>query len=150
MSTTETNTDTIVSEVDIAAPPEVVFAFLVEADRLSEWLCESATLDPRPGGTCLQIHRNGDNVFTMDGEFVEVVPYERVSFSWGYAEEHMVPPSRSTMVEITLAPTETGTHVRLEHTGLSGSALNDHRGGWAELFGKRLPAAVERSMGSAS
>jgi uncharacterized protein YndB with AHSA1/START domain len=146
MSTTDV--DIIVSEIDIAASPEIVFGFLVDADKLSQWLCETATTDPRPGGVNRQIHRNGDRTFTMDGEFVDVVPFERVSFSWGYTEPDMMPRPRSTMVEITLEPTEQGTHVRLEHRGLSGSALNDHRGGWSELFGKRLPAAVARSMES--
>lgn len=143
---TTTDVDTIISEVHIEAPPEVVFAFLVEPDKLSQWLSESATLDARPGGVCRQVHRNGDHTFTMEGEFIDVVPYERVSFTWGYVEPEMMPRPGTTTVEITLTPTDAGTQVRLEHRGLSGSALDDHRNGWGELFGKRLPAAVARSL----
>jgi uncharacterized protein YndB with AHSA1/START domain len=143
-----TDLDPIVSEVHIDAPPEVVFAFIVEPDKLSEWLCESATLDPRPGGVNHQVHRPSEDgpAVLMEGEFVEVVPYERVSFTWGYAEPGWVPGPGETNVEITLTPTEHGTQVRLEHRGLSGDALANHRKGWAELFGQRLPAAVARSL----
>jgi uncharacterized protein YndB with AHSA1/START domain len=146
MSTTDL--DPIVSEVHIDAPPELVFAFFVEPDKLSEWLCESATLDPRPGGVNRQVHRTGDDDegITMEGEFIEVVPYERVSFSWGYTEPRMQPRPKSTTVEVTFTPTERGTHVVLEHRGLEGSARKDHAQGWLELFGQRLPAAVTRSQ----
>jgi uncharacterized protein YndB with AHSA1/START domain len=148
MSTTDL--DPIVSEVHIDAPPELVFSFFVEPDRLSEWLCESATLDPRPGGVNHQLHRNGDKSFHMEGEFIEVVPYERLSFSWGYAEPEMQPRPKATTVEVTFTPTERGTHVVLEHRGLEGSARNDHANGWPELFGNRLPAAVARHLEDAS
>lgn len=45
-------TDPIVREIDVDAPPETVFEFFVDADKLTRWLATDATLDPRTGGIC--------------------------------------------------------------------------------------------------
>ena len=59
--TVATGTEPIVKEVQIDAKPETVFGFFTEPDKLTRWLCEQATTDPRPGGVCLQTHRGGES-----------------------------------------------------------------------------------------
>ncbi|TMF00647.1 MAG: SRPBCC domain-containing protein, partial [Chloroflexi bacterium] len=39
------------TSIDIEAPPEVVFAHLVDAERMVAWMGERADLQPRPGGS---------------------------------------------------------------------------------------------------
>ena len=38
-------------EIEIAAPPEAVWRALTESEQLAKWFCESATIEPRVGGT---------------------------------------------------------------------------------------------------
>jgi uncharacterized protein YndB with AHSA1/START domain len=142
-----TSSDPIVREIDIAAEIDTVFEFFVHPDKLTRWLAVEATLDPRPGGACHQVHDAGpgQGLFHMQGEFLEVDPPKRVVFSWGFAEPQVgVAPGAST-VEVTLSPLETGTRVRLVHSGLPAAAIGDHSGGWTEML-DRLAASVAREV----
>jgi uncharacterized protein YndB with AHSA1/START domain len=71
----------LVREIDIEAAPETVFEFFVDPDKLTRWLAVDATLDPRPGGVCHQVHE-GDppqrRSFHMEGEFLAVDRPKRV------------------------------------------------------------------------
>jgi uncharacterized protein YndB with AHSA1/START domain len=134
----------LVREIDIEAAPETVFEFFVDPDKLTRWLAVDATLDPRPGGVCHQVHE-GDppqrRSFHMEGEFLAVDRPKRVLFSWGFAEPDVgLAPGAST-VEVTLAPTAGGTRVRLVHRGLPSTHFDDHDGGWAALL-ERLAEVV--------
>ena len=135
-------TEPVVKEKRIAARPETVFAFFTEPDKLTRWLAEAATLDPRPGGTCRQTHRGDDDqLYSMRGEFVEVSPPSRVVFTWGFEEESVgVPPGTST-VEVTLTADGDGTLVRLVHRDLPPGEVDTHSEGWTEML-ERLGRAL--------
>lgn len=135
-------TEPVVKETRIAASPETVFAFFTEPDKLTRWLAEEATLDPRPGGTCLQRHRGDDGkLYSMRGEFVEVSPPSRVVFTWGFEEESVgVPPGAST-VEVTLTPEGDGTLLRLVHRDLPTGEVDSHSEGWTEMLERLARAA---------
>lgn len=135
----------LVREVHIDASPEIVFAFFVDADKLTRWLATEATLDPRPGGGCVQVHGGSDDgrhgPVHMRGTFLEVDPPTRVVFSWGFVEpECGVLPASST-VEVVLQPEGSGTRLRLTHRGLPPSAIEDHRRGWKQML-DRLQQAI--------
>jgi len=123
----------LVREIHIKARPEVVFEYLVDPAKYNEWGGTEAVLDPRPGGT-YQVLMGGTH--QSAGEFVEVVPNERVVFSFGWAEPGHPIPSGSTRVEIRLVPDEAGTTVRLTHSGLPEDAVSDHIGGWDYYLGR--------------
>jgi uncharacterized protein YndB with AHSA1/START domain len=136
-----TETEAIVSEIQIDASPETVFAFFTEPDKLTRWLATEATLDPRPGGINQQTHAGSRGAYYMRGEFLEVEPPSRVVFTWGYENPEIdVRPGGST-VEVTFEPADGGTLVRLVHTGLPESELAAHREGWATMLA-RLAAAI--------
>jgi uncharacterized protein YndB with AHSA1/START domain len=136
-----TETEAIVSEIQIDASPETVFAFFTEPDKLTRWLATEATLDPRPGGINHQTHAAKSGPFFMRGEFLEVEPPSRVVFTWGYENADVeVEPGGST-VEVTFEPVGGGTLVRLVHRGLPESELAAHREGWTTMLG-RLAAAI--------
>ena len=42
--------DFVEREIRVAAPPETVFAFFTDADKMVQWKGSEAQLDPRPGG----------------------------------------------------------------------------------------------------
>jgi uncharacterized protein YndB with AHSA1/START domain len=141
-----TETEGIVREIQIEASPETVFGFFTEPEKLTRWLAEEATLDPRPGGVNHQTHPGGpDNPrgpYYMRGEFLEVTPPSRVVFTWGFENPDIeIAPGGST-VDVTLEPVAGGTLVRLVHRDLPESELASHREGWTAML-ERLAAAVE-------
>ncbi|WP_051343280.1 SRPBCC family protein [Pseudonocardia spinosispora] len=136
----------IVKEIEIAASPEVVFEFFTDPEKITRWLAREATLDPRPGGVCHQVHegRPGLGSFHMRGEFLEVDHPKRVVFTWGFDESSIgIAPGEST-VEVTFSPIPTGTKVILVHSGLPVSEVDNHSEGWTSML-ERLREAVTGS-----
>ena len=129
----------LVREIHIKASPEVIFGYLTDPDKYVEWGGTEAVLDPRPGGT-YRVLMGGTH--QSDGEFLEVVPNERVLFSFGWDEPGHPIPGGSTQVEIRLEPDERGTTVRLTHSGLPEDAVSDHTGGWDHYLGRLEVAAT--------
>ena len=124
-------------EVRIAASPEVIYEFFIDPAKMIQWKGTDAALDPRPGGI-YRVNVTGRDI--ARGEYVELVPYSRVVFTWGW-EDGPIAPGSST-IEISLIPDGAGTVVRLRHSGLSSEAAAQHAEGW-EHFLPRLAAAAE-------
>jgi uncharacterized protein YndB with AHSA1/START domain len=117
----------LVREIMIDARPETIWPFLTEADRWIEWEGTEAELDPRPGGVYRVLVRG---TFPSSGQFVEVVPHEKVVFTFGWEQEgNPIPPGSST-VEITLRPEGDKTRLRLVHSGIPDEAVEPHTDGW--------------------
>jgi uncharacterized protein YndB with AHSA1/START domain len=136
---TEQPSDVLEREVYIAARPETIFAFFIDPDKMMRWMGRDVRLDPRPGG----IYRcdiNGEAI--ARGEYIEVVPFTRVVFTFGWEGERMVPLPGGSTVEIQLTPDGEGTRLRLRHLGLSAEERGPHGEGW-DQFLPRLAAAAE-------
>jgi uncharacterized protein YndB with AHSA1/START domain len=118
----------LVREIMIEATPETIWPFLTEPDRLVEWHGTVAEIDPRPGGIYRVLVRGE---FQSAGEYVEVVPLEKVVLTFGWDEAGHPIPAGSTTLEITLHPEGDKTLVRLVHSGLPDDAIDDHGAGWA-------------------
>jgi uncharacterized protein YndB with AHSA1/START domain len=117
----------IVREVRIGAPPDEVFPFFTDPDKMIVWKAIEATLDPRPGGI-FRINVTGRDI--ARGQYVEIDPPRRVVFTFGWESENSLVPPGSTTVEITLVPDGDGTRVRLVHSGVpdeirAGSTVKD-------------------------
>lgn len=117
----------LVREVLIDAQPETVFEFLTVSEKHVEWVGTSAELDPRPGGIYKVLVAGQHHAV---GEFIEVVPYERVAYSFGWDEPDHPIPAGSTRIDITLVPEGTKTRLRFVHSGLPADAVADHSEGW--------------------
>ncbi|MFN2607503.1 MAG: SRPBCC domain-containing protein [Acidimicrobiales bacterium] len=89
--------------------------------------------DPRPGGACVVELGGGGR---MRGEFVELVPHERIVFSFGWEATEGAPPIAPglTLVEVTFTADGEHTVLVLGHTGLPGSARDEHRSGWGHFL----------------
>ncbi|HKV44787.1 MAG TPA: SRPBCC domain-containing protein, partial [bacterium] len=98
--------------IRIAARPEIVFAFFTDPEKMVRWKGRRAVLDPRVGGI-YRVDINGRDIAM--GEFVEIVPYRRVVFTWGWEGGGPAVPPGSSTVEITLAPDGDGTILTLIH-----------------------------------
>jgi uncharacterized protein YndB with AHSA1/START domain len=128
----------LVREIMIDATPETIWPFLVEPGRHVEWMGTVADIDPRPGGI-YRVRVGGR--FQSAGEFVEVVPQEKVVFTFGWDEEGHPIPAGSTTVEISLHPEGDKTRVRLVHRDLPDDAVADHTHGWDNYLGRLALAA---------
>ncbi|MDA1096263.1 MAG: SRPBCC family protein [Chloroflexi bacterium] len=130
--------DAVEREIHIAAPPERVFPFFTDPDKIVQWKGVSAEADPRPGGI-YRVNVTGRDI--VRGRFVEVVPNTRVVFTWGWEGPNQPLSPGSSTVEVTLIADGGGTIVRLRHSGLTTQELRDsHAQGW-EHFLTRLTAA---------
>jgi uncharacterized protein YndB with AHSA1/START domain len=126
-------------EIHIDAPPRTVYAFFIDPARMVRWKGKEATLDPRPGG----IYRV--NVTGKDfarGQYVELVPYSRIVFTWGWEGEGSALAPGTSTVEITLVPDRGGTTLRLRHFNLPQKEVAGHTEGW-DHFLPRLQLAAE-------
>jgi uncharacterized protein YndB with AHSA1/START domain len=135
--------DAIVSEIEIAAPPERVFKALVDPAQLMQWWnsdpCKTRffEMDARRGGkwrfgtsksTTLSV--NGVNQFVCDGEVLEYDPPRVLAYTW-IANWHD-DTSRVTVVRWELTPSGKGTKLKVTHSGLAQEnvARKDYGGGW--------------------
>jgi uncharacterized protein YndB with AHSA1/START domain len=132
-------TDVVVTRL-IAASPATVFSFFTDAERWTSWQGVDGEVDARPGGT-FRIRMPGAQV--ASGRFVEIVPLQKLVITWGWEGEAPPVPPGSTTVVIELEPAETGTLLRLTHSGLAPQPVAEHhRDGW-ERYLERLRVRAE-------
>jgi uncharacterized protein YndB with AHSA1/START domain len=126
-------------EVEIAAPPAAVFAFLTDAEKLLRWLGTDATVEPQAGGLYLV---NVGGKHPARGQFTEVVPVHRLAYRFGWDKNEKVPPG-SSLVEIDLIDQGHGTLMRLTHSGLpDAEECASHAKGWAYYLDRLAIAAT--------
>jgi uncharacterized protein YndB with AHSA1/START domain len=69
------------------------------------------------------------------GRFVELIPYRRVVFTYGWQGGRMGVPPESSTVEIDLTEKHGVTTLRLMHRGLPPAVADAHERGWAHFLG---------------
>ena len=132
--------DVLVSrEVRIKATPATVFEFLTDPAKLVRWMGTKAALDPRPSGI---YHVNVNGHETVSGHFVEVVPFTRVVFTWGWDDGVLSTAPGSTVVEIVLEPDGEDTCLRLTHRDLAPDMRSFHLAGWDHYLSRLTVVAV--------
>jgi len=138
---TDGDTEVVEQTLRIEAAPETVWRFWTDPERLARWWGARSELLPRPGGAFVVEMSDGP---VMRGEFVELVPYERLVFTFGWEPvdgESLLEPG-STRVEVTLTPDGADTILTLRHRGLPpGETTELHRSGWAQFLPRLADAA---------
>jgi uncharacterized protein YndB with AHSA1/START domain len=132
--------DRIERTVELAHPPERVWAALTTAEGLAAWFGNEAAIDLRPGGTARM--RWTEQGFTAQMR-VERVEEPRVfGFTWGI---YGLPEddTRRTYVEFTLEPAGAGTRLTVVESGFAQLPEDAHRKaydgnaeGWAKELGE--------------
>lgn len=122
----------------VAAPRETVFQFLVDPALVVRWMGTAVDITPEAGGQ-FWLDVNGNDIAT--GTYVEVVPPERVVFTWGWEGSTDVPPGSST-VTINLEADGDDTVVELLHGGLPGGPADEHEKGWTPILARLASAAT--------
>jgi uncharacterized protein YndB with AHSA1/START domain len=128
----------VVREVRIDAAPETVYEFLVDPDRMIQWMGRKAELEPQPGGI-FRVDLNGTHI--SRGEFLELNPPHRVVFSFGWEGDTSIVKAGESTVEVTLTPEGDGTLLKLTHTELPDESRGSHGHGW-EHYLQRLSIAA--------
>ncbi len=140
--------DSIVTEIDIAAPPSRVFEALTDPAQLMRWFTDASCpvkswqMDARPGGSYSyatekgNFEVNGVSEFQCHGEIVKFDPPRLLVYTW-ISNWHLEPQRRTT-VRWELTPTAAGTHLRVTHSGLAQEpeARKDYSGGWPGVVEK--------------
>ena len=115
----------VIIEREMPFPPEKLWRALTEPHLIEEWLM---TNDFQP----VAHHRFSLRADwgTVECEVLEIEPNQKLSYSWSA-------PGVETVVTWTLAPTRTGTHLRMEQTGFRPDQQQAHGGaqyGWPRFF----------------
>ncbi|HKZ32358.1 MAG TPA: SRPBCC domain-containing protein [Vicinamibacteria bacterium] len=112
--------------VTIVARRETVFRYFTDSGRFAAWWGQGSTIEPRPGGV---VHIRHPNAIVAGGEVVEIVPPERIVFSYGFESGQPIPVAASR-VTITLEETASGTLVKLRHELPNAEVRDEHVQGW--------------------
>ena len=122
----------------IAAPRAQVYRAWTEAEALAAWFgprgvtTRVTELDPRPGGR-YRFEMVEDNTYIVGGQFREVVPEQRLVFTWTWETDDYA--AVETEVEVTLTDVAGGTELSLVHRRLpDDEAREKHGQGWGSSF----------------
>ena len=122
---------TVSSEQFINATPGQVYYAFTHAIALHEWLCDFATVAPRPGGR-MYLWWHGD--FYSAGEYVSLEENKSVVFKW-FGRGDPLP----TEVAISLMEKDGGTLVTLSHTVPDGKEWKERVKGFKAEWDSTLP-----------
>lgn len=114
-------------DVLICARPETVFRFFTDSSRFASWWGRGSEIDGRPGGAVRIRYPDGT---VASGEVLEIVPVERVVFTYGYEDAGKPIAPGGSRVTITLEGREGGTLVRVRHDVDSAATREAHAQGW--------------------
>jgi uncharacterized protein YndB with AHSA1/START domain len=132
--------------VVIQASPQTVFSFFTQNDRWAAWWGAGSTIEPRIGGQVYMRHPGG---IESSGEVLEVVPPERIVFTYGFASGKPIPPG-SSRVTIRLEPAGLGTRLNLSHEFAETTVRDEHVQGWRyqlSVFGNVVADLVNAKAG---
>ena len=132
MTTTATETRSVVVEREVPFPPEKIWRALTQPHLIQEWLMKD---DFKPVvGHSFNLSADWGSV---DCRVLAVEPNKSVSYTWGAL-------GLESVVTWTLTPTSTGTHLRMEQTGFRPDQQQAFQGakyGWQKFF-----AALEQVL----
>jgi uncharacterized protein YndB with AHSA1/START domain len=130
--------ESIRKEIFINCRPQILFSFFTDPEKMVRWMGRHILLEPRIGGS-YRIDINGQDI--AKGEYLEIVPYEKIVMSWGWENLEILPPGFSTL-EFRLIPKDSGTLLVLTHYNLPVEKVQSHLEGWTHYM-KRLQTITE-------
>ena len=111
----------------IRARRETVFRYFTDSERFAAWWGAGSTIDPRPGGALRIRYPSG---VLASGEVVEVVPPDRVVFTYGCEDAAKPIRPGGSRVVVTLEERAEGTLVQLRHELPDAATRDEHVQGW--------------------
>jgi uncharacterized protein YndB with AHSA1/START domain len=133
--------------VTIHARPQTVFTFFTDSERWASWWGAGSTIDARVGGRLYIRHPGG---IESSGEVLEVMPPERIVFTYGFDSGRPIPPG-SSRVTIRLEPAGLSTRLQLVHEFSEVGVRDEHVQGWRyqlSVFGNVVADLVHSGAAS--
>jgi uncharacterized protein YndB with AHSA1/START domain len=123
------------------AAPEKVYAAWTDPQKIIRWFGRAdakpdsfhAEINARTGGRFRVSFSTNDEYYEIGGVYREVVPNERLVFSWAWHST----PERESQVTVSLKPDGDGTLLTLQHEQLFDQVARDgHERGWIGALDK--------------
>jgi uncharacterized protein YndB with AHSA1/START domain len=111
----------------IRARRSTVFRYFTDSARFAAWWGPGSDIDGRPGGKVQICYPGG---VTAGGQVLELVPDQRIVFSYGYDDPQKPIARGGSRVTITLEEHPEGTLVRLVHAVADAATRDAHGPGW--------------------
>lgn len=122
-----------------ACSPQVLFTAWTHAETFARWWgpkgwqAYDCVLDLRPGGRWRSSFRRPDGAdIHIGGRYLEVVPHERLSFSWN--SYGTLATDDESLVEIEFVDLGDQTELRITHTKLTTGEAEDMDIGWVSAL----------------
>jgi uncharacterized protein YndB with AHSA1/START domain len=141
MAKTQTSPETSLKlQRTFPAPHERVSRAWSDPKELALWFAPSpdhktviAEMDFKVGGKYrLEVHHKGGNIHRLHGTYREIVPPEKIAFTWSWSEE---PDANVSVVTVDFHDLGKSTEVMLTHEGLpSVEEREKHTHGWTGVF----------------
>lgn len=151
MNDTVGGTRDIVVEETFPHPPEKIWKTLTTGALIGRWLMPSTGFEPVQGKRfTFQTRPGGSWDGVIHCQVLEVVPNERLAYSWkgGHEDNVGYGAPLDTTVTWTLSRTADGTRLRLVHAGFvvprNQSAFEIMGGGWKKVVPNLGAIAGER------
>lgn len=122
----------VVVEREIAFPPEKVWRALTQPHLIEEWLMKN-DFEPVVGHN---FKLNGEWGGVLDCEVLAIEQDRTLAYTWNFRHEDAAYDLRS-VVTFTLAPTNTGTRLRMEQKGFRPDQKQAYGGakhGWQQFL----------------
>lgn len=134
--------DRIERTIDLAHPPQKVWAAITTAEGLGTWFGNKATVDLRPGGSAQLTWDDGATANLRIERVEEPAVFAYTWHIYGLPEDD----PRRTYVEFTLEPTGAGTRLTVVESGfsqLSDDAYRKAFDGNTDGWGRELAELVD-------
>ena len=123
---------TVIVSKTINASKEELFEAFTSPEIMSKWffpeddMSADVTNEFREGGSYeLKMHAGNGDIYTHVGEYLEIVPNEKLVFTWN---SNFV---QNTVVTVTFSETGSGTKITISHNLLPSEEMGEnHRKGW--------------------
>ena len=138
---TEKETYTLKIRKEFSAPIERLYRAFTEKEILEQWWsrneglpCSLIELDFVVGGK----YRFGmkdvasGNDFIVTGEYIEIIPNKKISFTWSWEHENI---DENSLVTFEFHETEKGCDLLLIHSNFISEDRKDHHSqGWSQII----------------
>ena len=115
----------------IRARRTTVFRFFTDPVRFARWWGEGSTITPEVGGAVSIRYPDGSHAL---GEIRELVPDQRIVFTYGYDRPGAPIAPGASLVTITLEDVGDGTRLQLRHDVADAAARDEHVQGWRYML----------------
>lgn len=144
MSTTTTDTRTVVSSIVIAATPEQIWHAITEPERTVQWFFGTRVRTTwEPGSPIEYVDADGD--LQLTGEVVEVVPNQKLVHTFKAVWSPDVADDPASRYEFRIEPMgDALTRVTIEHSGIpAGTPTEEQVSGGSTLILSALKTLLE-------